>query len=135
MKTWVAYNAGTGEVVLWGRSSLDLIDLQAEHAVRGTVLIVDNAFDPSAEYVDPVLGELVARPELALAPPATLQIGEVWSAPQVPAQTLVTVDGRLEAELIDPGLNLGFAAAATYAVEITPPFPWRSVAFSVDVQA
>lgn len=135
MKTWVAYKAGTGEVVLWGRSSLDLIDLQAEHAVRGTVLIVDNAFDPSAEYVDPILGELVARPNLALWPPATLQVGEVWSAPTVPAGSVVTVEGRVEAELTDLGLDLAFAAAATYAVEITPPFPWRAVAFSVEVQA
>lgn len=99
------------------------------------VIKVQGVIDPGSHYVALPTATLAARPRLAL-PHFEVGLGTDWTIADAPPGTEIRLDGILVGVTESQGpLSISFPAAATYALTISPPWPWLEAEITVTVNA
>jgi hypothetical protein len=133
MKHRTVYDPETGEISLCiGSPSDAALDRTMEaYAEMGHAWLAGWS-DPKVQFVTG--GAVTARPAIHLAEVIEIAVDTDWTPPMVPEGTRLIVDGNEVAVASSGGLpDLRFNAAATYYVEMLPPFPWLAAAAHVTV--
>lgn len=117
-------HSAEGRILRFGRAAADDLAQQASPGEG----VVTGLGDDLHDWVNPATGLIEQRPALSLPAATTVAVGAEWELGLVPAGTAVIIDGEATHVTDGDALVLQFSVAASWQVELVPPFPWRRAA-------
>ena len=132
MQSFTAYDA-KGRI-LWDGAISGKSDIQRQASHELGISIVRGRHDPATKWIDN--GEVKDRPALDVAPPA-LVAGGSWQV-SLPIGTEIAVvaeDGVTESTQTTDAetVEIAFEDAGTWALRLTPPFPYQPAEITIEV--
>jgi len=128
MKIFYAYNITNGRITSSGYASPDFpVELR-----RNQKIIFDVEASPLIQYHNLETDKLTQRPTLNIDN-ITLSVDEEYNPENIPAGTIVYVDGENVGVVDNTGLTLVFPVAKQYTVKLVPPFPYIEKSITVEV--
>ena len=118
MKEFYAYDLLTGKIT---KSGILLHGFSPDISRKNKIVIGAKA--DSSMYHNLETDKLAQRPTLNIYN-ITLSVDEEYSPENIPAGTIVYVDGEDVGVVDNTGLTLVFPVAKQYAVKLVPPFPY-----------
>lgn len=121
------YDLSTGRIRYTVEGSEGLVGAPGDSSAHS----IADRWDGATYYV--VDQEPVLRPATGLPVSHQLASGADWSVPDVPEGTVVLVNGSEVGTVDATGLELRFALAGVWRVDLRPPFPWIEASCEVIV--
>ncbi len=124
----VVYDLGTGRIVLEVEGGSAQVEAQA---VEGRLGVLEGEGATATHYVED--GRILPRAAPPFPASAEVRVGVPWNAGDLPADSLIVVDGEDAGAIDGAGLSMRFDVAGSYIVTVRAPFPWLEAKCVVSV--